>query len=129
MCTVAHRELAGFRTVAPELVHEAVDAIVQEQALIQRDDTMGAAADKAQAPFFIDSEARMVAVAERRGRGEGRLHRRVRKLADAAELIQHHLPLEIELAGIGDVLPLTAAALSVVRDKAALCGRVRARER
>ena len=62
-----------------------------------------------------EGEVDLVAVAERQGRGQGGVHRRVGKPAEPLQRVGDELALEAELRGVIDVLPLAAAADAEVR--------------
>jgi len=66
-------------------------------------------------PFRCEPD--VIAIAPRVLGGESRRDGRVFKATDPPQLLAHDMLLEGELAGIGDVLPLTTAADTEVRTK------------
>ncbi|MBA7484477.1 hypothetical protein ES707_20004 [subsurface metagenome] len=92
-----------------------VDPGVHQIAEIDGDKITGMLMDKAELPLGVNGEAGVISVMPRLGSGQGSQHRGIGEIAPLPQLPCHHLPLERQLKGIIDMLPLTAAALTEVR--------------
>jgi hypothetical protein len=104
-------EAGGF---ALEPREEVVDPGVGDLAVVDAEEAMGTAADEADLAAGLGGEADVVTVTPGVIGAESGRDGRVLEVADAPKLVTDDVPLEFELVGVVDVLPLAAAAFAEV---------------
>ena len=111
---VAKGELGRLGDVPLQGCQRVVDPRRHQQALLNFHVAAALLVDVAETPALLaHGEAGVVAVAQRVGAGERRQRLDV-EAADALQGVGQHFPLHLQLALVGDVLPLAAGALAEV---------------
>jgi len=88
---------------------------MHQVAKIDGDKISGLLMDKAELSLGVNGEAGVISVVPQLGGGQGFQHRGVGEITPLPQLPRHHLPLERQLEGIIDMLPLASAAPTEVR--------------
>ena len=107
-------DLVQTAATALQLWQRLVDSIVGDQAAVDAEEAVGTTLDEPDLAARLGRETNVVAIAPGVISADRRQDRRIGEATDAAELFADNVLLEDELALVGEVLPVAAAARTKV---------------